>query len=193
MLLNSSNIYKVIFPFLSMIPEDTVLVIVDMQDYLNQYYDSSKIKQVINTQNTIIQDCRKLGSPVIFLRYDVSGGILDEIARQPEDVVVQKNDTDGFYKTTLLNELRKTGKSRVLFVGGQGLTCLHGTVSSGINLFKDQLIEGRSYKIFVAENAMLSKDWYSSKIALAKMNSAGAEIIKYTPYAKVGHQLEFLF
>lgn len=196
MLLLSSNIYKHNLSFRYMIPEDSVLIVSDMQNYLIDQYTSEKLSQVVDHINTIIQDFRNAGAPIIFLKHVLSGQILPELDRKDTDIVVEKTWIDGFFKTDLDKRILGTQKSKVLCVGGQADECLRYTVVSGCEKLQgnqEKSPGNKPLQFYVADNAIITCDWESRRNALSTMNEAGARIISYTPYAKVGKQLEFLF
>ena len=193
-----------------MLPEDTFLVVEDMQSSFlrgtTQTYTASMCgldegvsdetpllnrsvnRGCLDAVNCIIIDSYKAGKGVLFLKYDGAGPISDRVLYSKEDETLEKRYDYGFEGTDLEKRILNYGAKRVLFIWSTANGCIRKTVLPALEKLKPKGID-----IYVAQNAVFSSDEDQKRRGIHEMKSEGAKIIDYVPYAEKGQQLEFLF
>ncbi|MFD1887891.1 cysteine hydrolase family protein [Paenibacillus wenxiniae] len=130
------------------------LIIIDMQEIFfnseeNALYErNSLIKQT----NTLIEKARAEQVPVVFIQHceehpddefypgKPDWEICHQLKRLPEDVVFRKTRWDSFYRTGLLDWLRRNEIEQIVFAGAQTEFCLDTTLRNAYSIGYQQNI-----------------------------------------------------
>lgn len=120
----------------------SALLVIDMQTALvSGAHDEARILAAINTA---IHNARRAGSPVIFIQHNhqsfaplMKGSegwkIHPAINQEPDDLVLEKEASDAFYRTRLEDELREIGISCVVICGMQTEFCVDATCRAALS------------------------------------------------------------
>jgi nicotinamidase-related amidase len=119
---------------------DSVLVIIDAQ---NEYADGQlRVEDLEPSRKAIaalLQKYRAAGAPVVHIVHQVPDGapvftpktalseIFAELAPKDGEPVVPKQTIGGFTNTALQEEIKKTGRSKVVFTGYMAHVCVSTT------------------------------------------------------------------
>ncbi|WP_322905996.1 cysteine hydrolase family protein [Paenibacillus campi] len=130
------------------------LVIIDMQEiFFNSAQNALHAREsLIEQVNTIIERARANHIPVVFIQHcDEHAGdelypntpdweICHQLNRLPGDPVFWKTKWDSFYRTGLLDWLRRHGIEQIIFAGAQTEFCLDTTLRNAYSLGYQQNI-----------------------------------------------------
>jgi nicotinamidase-related amidase len=120
------------------------LLIIDMQ---NTSFTAATPRfnadAVIQRINLLSHKFRLNGDKVIFIQHDGSKEafctpssweweILSSLERKPEDLVISKTANDSFYRTLLLEELKKSGINDLIITGCATDFCVDSTIKSAL-------------------------------------------------------------
>ena len=159
-------------------PRNAALVVVDMQSGFVDQGAAMEVpgaRDIAPTIAALARDFRARGAPVVYTRVvwspDVpnlvgelhtkhkppisccmeghpSVEIVQAVAQQPDDLVVDKHGYDAFHETRLDYALRSQGRTHLLVTGVMTDVCVLATVMSAFH---------REYRISVASDAVATK------------------------------------
>ncbi len=119
---------------------DEALIVIDVQegffsDPIDPVYNE---KNLIHNINQLIDSFRKHGKPIIFVRHtdeDLVKGtrrweVYSKVHSKSDDLYVDKTTPDSFFKTELLNVLKKNNIDSIVIAGLQTDYCIDATCKS---------------------------------------------------------------
>jgi nicotinamidase-related amidase len=95
--------------------------------------------------------------------------IVDEIAPQPQDIVVYKQKPSGFFGTNMTSYLTLLGCDSVIVTGTTTSGCVRATVLDAFSL---------NYRVALAEEGCFDRSQASHAINLCDMNAKYADVVK---------------
>jgi nicotinamidase-related amidase len=115
--------------------EDTVLLVIDVQQALVDYLDAERRSNFLATLSGLIARAREGGVPLAYVRHNdeelVPGTAGWEIAREigprAGEPIVDKTFRDSFRETNLENVLQELGAKRLVVCGMQTEYCVDAT------------------------------------------------------------------
>ncbi|MBF6590740.1 MAG: cysteine hydrolase [Ktedonobacterales bacterium] len=122
---------------------DTALLVIDLQAGLvDPAYEEDRV--VLQRTAALAEKARAAGIPVIYLQHDGEPGdslevgtagwhIAEMIAPREGELVIRKRASDGFYETTLGQELRARGVKRLVVTGAMTEFCVDTTCRSALS------------------------------------------------------------
>jgi len=119
------------------------ILVIDMQRGL--VLGCYRQDELVGTVNELIRRAREAGVPVVFVQHnhatfepmmrDARGWqIFEELDRQADDLVVEKEACDAFYGTALEEALRTMGVSELVIAGLQTEFCVDTTARMALSL-----------------------------------------------------------
>ncbi len=133
---------------------DSALIIVDAQrEYLDGKLPLSNIKPALQEIGKLLKKARQAKSNVFFIRHAVAPGspvfnpeseyfqIIDEIAPEGTEKIIDKNYPNSFAKTSLDSELKKLGINNLIVTGFMTHACISTTVRAAAEMgYKNTLV-----------------------------------------------------
>jgi nicotinamidase-related amidase len=112
----------------------TALVVIDMQR--NVIGDAVDVERVVANINTLAERARAEGAPVVWVQHaddELERGspgweLVDELARDPGDLLVHKRFGDSFEQTDLEEMLEDHAVGRLVVTGAQTDACVRSTL-----------------------------------------------------------------
>lgn len=136
----------------------TALLIIDVQVAL---MDGAWRANEVLTNITRLQDrARQAGAPVIFLQHnhvrfkpmmkdEPTWAIHPRVAPRPGDLVIEKTASDGFFDTTLQQDLDRLGVTDLVITGAQTEFCVDATCRAALS---------RGFAVLLAADAHTTGD-----------------------------------
>lgn len=159
---------------------NTALILVDLEyEWLTKESDyyAKDLAKTIPKINTLIDNCRKDGCKIIFIRHVEKGSkdifasntkrseIIKEIHRKPADTVITKYNISPFYKTNLEKELR--GIKKIIVAGILTNLCVRSTVADAYD---------RGFEIVVVSDCCVAFDKKTHEFTLEDLKKTREEI-----------------
>lgn len=143
--------------------EQAALLVIDMQKGFvdeNAAMEVPEGRVIIPKIKLLIDCCRDKNIPVVFTRFvysiqvpnligelhplhkpptnccklgDISAGIIEALAPQPDDLVIDKHGYDAFHQTRLDYSLRSLKKKQLIFTGVMTDICVLSSVTSALH------------------------------------------------------------
>lgn len=172
---------------------DTALLVIDVQ--VNLMKDAYRRDEVLRTIGLLLDRARASATPVVYVQHnDEPGGDLETntpgwqihpaVTPHADEVVVQKASPDGFYQTSLQEELQVRGIKRLVVVGGQTEYCVDTTARRAVSQGYDVLLVSDAHTTF--DNEILSAEQI---IALYNHASngfwAGDHVVRVRPASEI--------
>ncbi|MEW4369843.1 cysteine hydrolase family protein [Paenibacillus kandeliae] len=124
------------------------LIIIDMQELFFNSEENALYQResLIERTNTLIDKARAAGVPIVFIQHsDENPGddlypdtpdweISAQLSRQLGDTVIRKTRWDSFYRTSLLDWLRRNEIEQIIFAGAQTEFCLDTTLRNAYSI-----------------------------------------------------------
>ncbi|WP_411350176.1 cysteine hydrolase family protein [Paenibacillus sp. WLX2291] len=124
------------------------LIIIDMQEIFFNSKDNALYQResLIEHVNTLIGKARDNDIPIVFIQHsdenpsdELYPGTPDweisaQLSRKPEDTVIRKTRWDSFYRTSLLDWLRRNEIEQMIFAGAQTEFCLDTTLRNAYSI-----------------------------------------------------------
>lgn len=150
-----------------MITCKSAVIIIDMQPMFVEFVLTEERRHMIEFQLKIIQDCKKLGIPIIAMEYvgfrDTIPELKTAIAHTPNSFFLEKEWQDGFYCSELSAALESLGISENLFLMGVNADgCVRATAKTAI--------ENR-FQVFTSEHAIAQKHGQDKNLLWYKENA----------------------
>ncbi len=145
--------------------EDTVLVIVDMQErLLPVIYGKEKI---LNNVLKLVRFAKIIGLPVLVTEQEKLGATIPEIrAELPENIPINKVEFDACRCAGFVQHLDRLGRNSAVLVGIESHICITQTALSLLP----------RYTVHVVSDAVSSRSPDDWNIALQRMRQGGAVI-----------------
>lgn len=147
--------------------DDTVLVLIDIQGKLAEIVHESEF--VIGNIAKITQGARLLDLPILWLEQYPKGlgRTTEEIAQHLTDLTPIEKITFSAYDTTeFVEQLKATGRKKVLIVGIETHICVYQTAA--------HLLQN-GYEVEVVADCVSSRTELNNKIGIEKMVQLGAK------------------
>lgn len=141
---------------------ESALVIVDAQrEYVDGKIPLVGVSKSIDEIKALLERSRKVGTPVYFIRHSAGAGapvfnpnseyfqIVDELAPDSGEPIIDKNYPSSFAKTSLHESLEKAGIKNLIVTGFMTHACISTTVRAGAEL---------GYAITVPASACATRD-----------------------------------
>lgn len=148
--------------------EDSLLLIVDVQERLVQMLDKSII---VNRTATLAKAANILEIPTIATQqYSKGLGLTVEPVKQnfaPNTTIFEKSSFSALGESGFLDVLKSFGKKQIVVCGIETHVCVHQTVA-------DLLTEG--FEVYVVKDACASRKKYEFKQGIESMQGNGAKI-----------------
>ena len=136
------------------------LVVIDVQVGLVEWIPQAIQASVLPRIGMLIARARARGRPVIYVQHDGSRGHVLEpgskgwelhpsLRPSADEPVIRKRESDSFFETTLDEELKKRGVTRVVSAGGMTEYCVDTTCRRATSL---------GYDVTLASDAHLTRD-----------------------------------
>lgn len=150
--------------------DDTVLVIIDVQDHFLQKYDRQKSQRVVANIVWLLHVANHLNVPVVAMAEDIenTGALSQAIANAlPPDTKVHDKDFFGLAgNPEILEAVNATGRNTAICVGMETDVCV---AQSAIGLV------GEGYNVVTLRDAVASMDC-DEEVGLSRMRDAGVAI-----------------
>lgn len=145
--------------------EDTVLVIVDMQERLLPVMSNKE--KILNNVLKLVRFAKIIGLPVMVTEQEKLGATVPEIrAEMPDIAPVNKTEFDACKCAGFKERLDKSGKKTAVLTGIESHICITQTALSLLP----------KYNVHVVGDAVSSRSPDDWNIALQRMRQAGAVI-----------------
>ncbi len=148
--------------------DDTVLVLIDIQDHFLNKYDNAKTQALLGKVVWILKAAEILNIPVVAMAEDIPNtGPLNAIIADalPTGTPVHNKDAFGLaHNPEILAAIEATGRKTAVLVGMETDVCV---AQSALGL----LDEG--YRVAVLKDAVATAEW-DEEIGLSRMRDAGA-------------------
>ncbi|TNC80619.1 MAG: hydrolase [Oleiphilus sp.] len=144
------------------------LIVVDVQGKLARLMHQSA--QFIAQTSKLIQGCRQLGMPVIYLEHcvDKLGPTVPELKEQLEGIAAINKTSFGACGTEAFNAaVRASGKGQWLVSGIEAHVCVYQTALG---------LSAQHYQVEVVADCISSREADNIDLALGKLNRTGIEI-----------------
>ena len=126
----------------------TALVVIDVQVGILESERAYRVAEVLDRISQLLKRARAGNTPVIYVQHDGPKGhevevdspgwqIHPAIAPAPEEPVVRKRASDGFFATTLQSELESRGIQHLIITGAMTEYCVDTTCRRAISLGYD--------------------------------------------------------
>src|SRR2546429_4346126 len=136
----------------------TALLVIDVQSAL--IASAHRGADVLTVVRSLVEQARNANTPVIFLQHchanypPMKKGapgwhIHADVAPKPDELVIEKTASDGFYQTTLQAELDRLSIERLIICGLQTEFCVDTTCRSAFS---------RGFEIILASDAHSTTD-----------------------------------
>lgn len=150
--------------------DDSVLVIIDIQDSFLNKYDNAKTQSLLSKVAWLIKAAGYLDVPVVAMAEDIPNvGPLNRTIQEalPDGVTVHSKDFFGLAgNPEILADLNGKGRKTAVCVGMETDVCVAQTA---IGLL------GEGYKVITLKDAVATTDW-DEEIGLSRMREAGVAI-----------------
>lgn len=150
--------------------DDSVLVVIDVQDYFLNKYDWAKSRRLVGNVAWLLLLASHLGVPVVAMAEDIERtGSLNQAIRDalPEGTKIHDKDFFGLVgNSEILADVKSTGRGTAVCVGVETDICV---AQSAIGLL------GEGYKVAILQDAVASMD-ADEEIGLNRMRDAGVVI-----------------
>ncbi len=146
--------------------KDTILIIVDMQDFFLKRFPISVQHEIIENQKIIIDFCVRRNIPSIIIEYKAGGvergktkkELVDSIGNNLVNVIVKDNN-GGFTKTNLDVVLNKLNIRKIILMGLNANGCIQDTVIGANN---------RGYRVITSKGIIANSS--SGNMEISKRN-----------------------
>lgn len=167
---------------------NTAILIIDVQKGMFDYGGPHESKQLIDKIYNVLEKARKNNMPIIYIQhYDNDENhplhkskdgfnIHTKVVPQNNDLVIEKNTPDSFYKTALQNKLKELNIENLIITGLMTEICIDTTIKSAyrldynISILKDghstynnDKMNGKQIKEFYED---IWKKWFAKIIDL---------------------------
>jgi len=167
------------------VPEDSVLVVVDVQGRLARLMHESDA--MIRAQKALIQACRELDIPVVWTEQlpDKLGATIDELQAPLSGLEPFAKSSFGCMDDAKLREhIGSGGRKQVLLCGIEAHVCVWQTAAA---LVRD------GYSVHVVADATSSRSAFNRDIAFRRMDRAGVhlsnvEMVLFELMVDAGHE-----
>jgi nicotinamidase-related amidase len=150
--------------------DDSVLVLIDIQDSFLNKYDQAKCQNLIGKVAWLLRAAQHLGVPVVAMAEDIehSGSLNPTIQEAlPEGTRIHNKDYFGLASNPeILADVEATGRKTAVCVGMETDVCV---AQSAIGLL------GAGYAVIVLRDAVASMD-ADEEIGLGRMRDAGVAV-----------------
>ena len=150
--------------------DDSVLVVIDVQDYFLNKYDRAKSQRLVGNIAWLLRVATYLGVPVVAMGEDIErSGNLNQTIRDalPNGTRIHDKDFFGLVgNSQIFAEVEATGRRTAVCVGVETDVCV---AQSAIGLL------GESYKVVALQDAVASMD-ADEEVGLNRMRDAGVVI-----------------
>lgn len=145
--------------------ESTAVIVVDMQPYFCDWLLPNIREQLVKAQLEVIRKCRERDIPILVLQYEGCERTLVDLAREvekaPRRKFIKKCNPDGFYLTSLNDDLKRFCAQEIVLMGVNASGCV---LATGLTAHK------LGYTVHTAENLMAdtkrrsiqdyAREWY---------------------------------
>lgn len=150
--------------------DDSVLIVIDIQDYFLNKYENAKTQSLIAKVVWLIHVARHLDVPIVAMAEDIerTGPLNDDVAAAlPGGIIVHDKDFFGLAgNSEILAAVEATGRGTAICVGMETDVCV---AQSAIGLTEN------GYRTMVLRDAVATTDW-DEDIGLNRMRDAGVAI-----------------
>jgi nicotinamidase-related amidase len=151
--------------------DDSVLVVIDIQDYFLKKYKDEVSNAVLEKAVWLIKLAQHLNVPIVAMAEDIenSGGLSKDIHDVlPANINVHNKNTFGLGgHTEILNEISGTNRGTAILIGMETDVCV---AHSALHLIEN------GYKVVVVKDAVATTGEFDQQIGLGRMRDAGAAI-----------------
>lgn len=147
--------------------DDSVLVVIDIQDYFLNKYDNAKTQSLLGKVSWLIEVARHLDVPIVAMGEDleytgpVNQTIMDAL---PEGQTIHNKDFFGLASNPdILDAVNATGRKTAVCVGMETDVCVAQTALG---------LQEQGYGVVVLKDAVASMD-ADEEIGLSRMRDAG--------------------
>ncbi|MEC9435505.1 MAG: isochorismatase family protein [Pseudomonadota bacterium] len=151
--------------------EDSVLVVIDVQDAFLNKYDRLKCQRLTARIAWILRVAEDLGVPVVAMAEDIPtlGGLTAEVAEAlPEGTRVHSKDFFGLAgNPEILADVKATGRGTAVLVGMETDVCV---AQSALGLV------GEGFRVAALQDALATAE-ADEEFGLARMRGAGVAIL----------------
>ncbi len=149
---------------------DSVLVVIDIQDYFLNKYDNSKSQALLAKAAWLIHMARRLDVPIVAMAEDIEHTEpLTKVVQDalPEEIVVHNKDFFGLAgNPVILADIESKNRGTAICIGLETDVCV---AQSAIGLVE------AGYKVAVARDAIATSD-PDEEIGIGRMRDAGVAI-----------------
>lgn len=160
--------------------KDTALLLIDVQvGLMNKKTPVYRQEEVLGNINALADRARSAGVPVYLIQH-AGESVLKEgtedwqfhpgLRRQPTDIVMPKHHPNGFLGTTLADDLKKRGISRVVAAGFVTHGCVKSTCQGALELGYRTVLAGDAHSSYNKDAKALIDQWNT------KLAEEGAEV-----------------
>ena len=175
----------------------TALLVIDLQRAMcSGEYAMADIDAVTDRINTLAEQARAAGAPVVLIQHEEAEGPLqadaegwqlsERLAARPADVRVRKTTPDSFHGTELQRLLEQRGVNRLVLCGLQSDFCVDSTARRALAL---------GYPVVLAADAHATMDngVLSAAQIVAHHNATLANMSSFGPRVEVKPAAEIRF
>ena len=150
--------------------DDSVLIVIDVQDSFLRKYDNAKSQDVVDRVVWLLHVAQCMNVPVVAMAEDIahSGGLNQKVQDAlPEGTLVHDKDAFGLtYNAEILAAVEATGRNTAVLAGTETDVCVSQSALGLIN---------HGYQVVVVKDAVATTE-ADEDIGLSRMREAGAAV-----------------